>query len=146
MSATAAQIARLRRMVNEHDDTTYDDDLITEYIERSPLMDERCQEPYTWDASTEPPEQEVNESWVPTYDLNAAAADIWDEKAAAVVQDFNFSADGGRYDRSQVAEMYVKRAKYYRSRRAIRVTTPIAWPPKADEDVFPWIANLPEMD
>lgn len=146
MSATAAQIARLRRMVNEPDDTTYDDDLLTEYIERYPLMDERGQEPYTWDASTEPPTQDPNESWIPTYDLSAAAADIWDEKAAGVAQDFDFSADGGRYDRSQVAEMYAKRARYYRSRRAIRVTTPVAWPAGADEDLCPWIGNLPEMD
>ena len=144
MSATAAQIARLRRTVNESDDTTYDDDLLAEYIERYPLVDERGEEPYTWDGSTQPPTQEPNDSWIPTYDLNAAAADIWDEKAAVVAADFNFAADGGRYDRAQVAEMFAKRARYYRSRRAIRVITPIAWPSTPDEDVFPWIGNLPE--
>jgi len=133
-------------MVNEPEDTTYDDDSLTEYIEQYPLMDERGEEPYTWDTSTEPPTQDANESWIVTY-LNAAAADIWDEKAAGVAQDFNFSADGGRYDRSQVAEMYMKRSRYYRGRRAIRVSTPLAWPSESSgEDVFPWIGNLPETD
>jgi len=146
MSATAAQIARLRRMVNELDDTTYDDDSLTGYIERYPLMDELGEEPYTWDTSTEPPTQDANDSWIATYDLNAAAADIWDEKVAKVAQDFNFSADGGRYDRAQVAEMFMKRARYYRGRRAIGVIAPLAWPSELDTDLYPWIGNLPESD
>lgn len=147
MSATAAQIARLRRMVNEPDDTTYADGLLAEYIERYCLMDERGQEPFTaWDTSTTPPTRDANDSWIPTYDLASAAADIWDEKAAVVATDFNFAADGGRYDRAQVAEKFTERARYYRSRRALRTITPIVAPVTSDEDVFPWIGNLPEMD
>ncbi len=146
MSATAAELARLRRMVNEPETTTYDDILLAQYIEKYALMDERGQEPYTWDRSTEPPTKDANENWIPTYDLNSAAADIWDEKAAVVAADFNFSADGGRYDRGQVAEMFVKRARYYRSRRAIRTIMPVVYPTERDEDVFPWIGNLPEFD
>jgi len=146
MSATAAEIARLRRMVNEPDDTTYEDELIAEYIESHPLMDERGEEPYTWDAATEPPTQESNDNWIPTYDLNGAAADIWDEKAAGVAQDYNYAADGGRFDRSQVVEQFQKRARYYRSRRAITTISPIPWPTKSDEDKFVWIGNLPERE
>lgn len=146
MSATAAQIARLRRMVNEPDDTTYDDDAIQEYIERYPLLDERGEEPYTWDASTEPPTQEDNDSWIPTYDLNAAAADIWQEKAAIVAQDFDFKADGGQHSRSQVYEQYMAQARYYRSRRSAKTMTLVKWPEETTTGDFPWIGNLAEQD
>ena len=58
MAATAAQIERLRRMVDEPDDTTYSDEAIKDYIEEYPLVDARGKEPYTWDTSTQPPTQE----------------------------------------------------------------------------------------
>lgn len=117
MSATAAQIARVRRMVNEPDDTTYDDDAISVYIEGYPLLDERGEEPYSWDTATEPPTVDANEIWLPTYDLHAAAADIWDEKAAVVAVDFDFQADGGQYSRSQVVQAYERQARIHRARR-----------------------------
>jgi len=118
MSATSEQIARLRRMVAEPTTTTYSDDDLAEYIERYPLLDARGEEPYTWDDSTDPPTQDANEDWIPTYDLNAAAADIWDEKAAVASANYDFSADGGSYSRGQVADRYMQRARYYRSRRS----------------------------
>jgi len=142
MSATAAQIARVRRMVAEPTEATYDDALITEYIERRLLVDERGAEPYTWDDSTEPPTAEDNGNWIPTYDLNAAAADIWDEKAALVAADFDFSADGGSYTRSQKLEACQQQARYFRARRAIRVILPRPYPSEPDEDV--WIGNRAE--
>ncbi|MBU2685886.1 MAG: hypothetical protein KKF27_21805 [Gammaproteobacteria bacterium] len=117
MSATAAQIAQVRRWVNEPDDTTYDDDAISVYIEAYPLLDERGEEPYSWDTSTEPPTKDDNEVWLPTYDLHAAAADIWDEKAAVVAQDFDFTADGGSYSRSQVVAQFERQARMHRARR-----------------------------
>jgi hypothetical protein len=117
MSATAAQVAILRRMVNEPTETTYDDDTLEAYIETYPVMDERGEVPYTWDTSTQPPTKEDNDDWFPTYDLHAAAADIWQEKAATVATDFSFSADGGQYNRDQVYQQYMKQAKYHRSRR-----------------------------
>lgn len=117
MSATAAQIAQVRRYVNESDDTTYDDDAIASYIEAYPVVDERGEDPYSWDTSTQPPTVEDNDDWVSTYDLHAAAADIWEEKAAVVAQDYTFSADGGNYSRSLVFEQYMKLARFHRSRR-----------------------------
>ena len=117
MSATAAQIAQLRRMVNESDDTTYDDDAITVYIEAHPSIDERGEIPWTWDTLTEPPTKDENENWLPTYDLNAAASAIWMEKATVVAGDFDFSADGGNYSRSQVFQQYAGLARYYGARR-----------------------------
>ena len=117
MSATAAQIVQVRRMINEPDDTTYDDDAISVYIEAYPLLDERGEEPYSWDTTTEPPTVDENETWLPTYDLHAAAADIWDEKAAIVAQDYDFQADGGQYSRSQVVQAYERQARIHRARR-----------------------------
>jgi hypothetical protein len=144
MAATAAEVARLRRMVNEADDTTYDDTALEETIESYPCIDERGEEPYTWDTSTDPPTQDDNDSWIATYDLNAAAADIWEEKAAVLAQDYDFNADGGRYSRSQAYEQAMKQARYYRSRRNPRTVTLRPEPVKS-EDVL-WVGNLPESD
>lgn len=145
MTATAEQIAELRRMVAEPTTTTYSDTLIQGFIERYPMMDERGEAPYTWDTSTEPPAQDANTNWVATYDLHAAAADIWEEKAAGWVNKYNFSADGGNYSRSQVYEQMMKQARYHRSRRK-----PTTWRmfqhPQEDNYSMDWIGNLPEPD
>jgi hypothetical protein len=146
MAATDAQIARLRRLVNEPDDTTYEDADIAGYIEAYPLRDERGKDPYTWDASATPPEQTANESWIPTYDLNAAAADIWDEKAAILAGDFDFSADGGNYSRSQAYEQAMGRVKYFRGRRRAKTGVVRMDPPPGGQTDTLWIGNLSEED
>ncbi len=142
MAATAAQVAQLRRWVNEPTETTYTDEALETLIESFPLIDERGQEPYTWDTSTSPPTQDENEDWIATYDLAAAAADVWGEKGAVVAGDFDFSADGGKYSRSQVEEACAKWARYYRSRRAPRSRRMFVSPPGTA--VQGWIANLAE--
>ncbi len=142
MAATAAQVAQLRRWTNEPDEDTYTDEALETLIESFPLMDERGEAPYAWDTSTSPPTQDENDDWISTYDLAAAAAEVWDEKAGVVEQDFDFSADGGRYDRSQVAKGYGNRARYYRARRAPR-TRRMFVSPEAGADRG-WIANLAE--
>lgn len=134
MTATAAMIAQVRRMVNEPDTTTYSDATIQSYIETHPLLDERGQEPYTFDTSTEPPTQDTNEDWIATYDLHAAAADIWEEKAAGVADEFDFHADGGVYQQSQKFEMYMKQARRHRAQRSIGTITLIPWAKSADID------------
>lgn len=40
--------------------------------------------------------------WVPTYNLNAAAAEGWRMKAGKVAGDFNFSADNASYSKADV--------------------------------------------
>lgn len=117
MTATAAQIAQLRRMVDESTTDTYADADIQTYIEARPSMDERGEFPYSWDTSTEPPTQDANESWIATYDLAAAAADIWAEKAAILAADFDTNADGASLSRSQAYEQAMKQARYWGSRR-----------------------------
>ena len=90
MTATAAMILSVRRKVAEPTSTTYSDTAIQTVIESYPLIDQRGEEPYTWDLSTQPPTQDDNEDWIVTYDLNAAAAVIWEEKAAAVSCGYDF--------------------------------------------------------
>jgi hypothetical protein len=144
MPATTEQKAELRRMVAEPATTTYSDELIAGFIERYPCLDERGEQPYTWDTSTQPPTQDDNESWIPTYDLHAAAADIWEEKAAALATQFDFASDEQSFKRSQQYEMAMKQARNHRSRRRPKTFSGVAWPRKSDSAV--WIGNLPESD
>jgi hypothetical protein len=132
---TAAQINEIRRMVAEPTATTYNDALIVAFIEKYPLLDELGEEPFDW-LATVPPTTTANTEWIPTYDLNAAAADILDEKATTVMSNYDFSADGGNYSRSQQFEMYSKQARHYRSRRSIGTFKAVKYPeePYADRD------------
>jgi hypothetical protein len=117
-------------MVAEPTVTTYTDVLIQGYIEGYPLTDENGEEPKIPIRDMVRPVvivayQDVldlgaNPDWIATYDLNAAAADIWEEKAAAVASDYTFSADGGHYLRSDVYEQFMKQARHYRSRASIK--------------------------
>ena len=118
MTATAAQITQVRRMTNERAPTNYSDADIQAFIEAHPLTDR-------YGYSQDDPEElyEVNPDWTPTYDLNAAAADIWEEKAGALAGDFDFSADGASYSRSQAYEQYMKQARYYRGKRSHKTMT-----------------------
>lgn len=147
MAPTAAQIAQLRRMVAEPLTTTYSDVLLTTYITNYPLMDERGEYPYTWSSAT-PPAKVTNTEWVETYDLHAAAGDIWEEKAASWADKYQFAADGGSYSRNQAYEMMMARVRYHRSRRAPKTMTAVKWPEESGSSLgdTPWIANLPEPD
>ena len=118
--ATAAQIAELRRMCAEPTTATYSDVTLAAYIERYPLTDARGQESYT-------------------YDLHAAAADVWNEKAAALAHLYDFSADGGSYTRSQRVAQAQAQARYHLARRnlnTIRLT--MADGPSAANFVINW--------
>jgi len=119
MTATAEQIARVRRMTGEPTAATYADADIQAYIERYPLEDARGEGPWI-ESETTPGTLEANPDWTVTYDLNAAAADIWAEKAAGLAPNFDFRADGGQYSRSQAYEQAMKQSRYYRSRRSVK--------------------------
>ena len=108
-------VDRLRRMTNTST-TDYSDDELADYINRYPCEDARGENPWI-ESTTTPGTLETNPDWVAAYDLNAAAADVWAEKAAAVAGDFDFSADGGNYSRSQKYELAMQQSRYYRSRR-----------------------------
>lgn len=111
---TAAQIAQLRRMVAEpSSDNGYTDAVLSETIARYPVADVAGELPVAVDGS-------ANSAWTPTYDLNAAAAEVWQEKAAALAAVFDFSADGASYQRSQAAAQAMRMAQWYGSRRAAK--------------------------
>ncbi len=122
MAASEDEIARLRRLVNEATEETYSDETLAEYIEAHPLEDARGEGPWV-ESETTPGTLEINPDWTPTYDLNAAAADVWEEKAGTLAQDFDFSADGGNYSRSQAYEQAMKQTRYFRSKRSIKTIT-----------------------
>ena len=110
MSATADQIARVRRMVAEADDSGgYTDAILSALIEEYPLYDLYGYEP------------EDTDNWTATYDLARAAADVWEEKASAVAADYDLTADGATLNRSQVVEQYKKQARLFRSRGHARM-------------------------
>lgn len=121
MTATAAQILQVRRMVAEPTATTYTDLIIQGTIETYPAIDENGCPPYYWSTSI-PPTKIVNTAWVATYDLNAAAGAIWQEKAAALAGNYDFSTDGQSFQRSQAYNNAIGQARYYQSRRKVGTT------------------------
>ena len=146
---TDAQIAQIRRMVAEPTATTYSDALLTTIIELFPTVDELGTEPYYLVQGTGSPTQTANSNWIPTYNLNSAAAQIWDEKAATISNQYDFKADGGDYSRSQAYKHALEQAKYYRSRRGISSFTLYKSPKESASGSMnseSWIGNLPESD
>jgi hypothetical protein len=144
MAATAAQLAELREMVAEATEATYTDEALTTIIEAYPLPDALGVLPYTWDYSTTPPTQDPEETWIPTYDLHAAAAQVWQAKAAKLAGNFDFSADGASYSRSQAYEMAMKQSRHHAARRAPGTVTSVVEPRRAANAPYP--GNAPEPD
>lgn len=139
MAATAAELSRLRRMVAEPGTTNgYTDSVLSDTVARYPVPDSAGVYPVDLDGVAEA-------DYVPTYDLNAAAAEIWTEKAGALAATYDFSADGGDFKRSQAAAQAMKMASYYASRRyarGVRLKAEI----NSDLESQIWIGNLPEPD
>jgi hypothetical protein len=145
MTATAAMRAELRRMIDEPTTTTYSDNLLDDYIERYPMMDERGVEPYYYDTSTSPPTQVAVSAWYPSYDLHAAAADIWAEKASGHAEDFAIPTIEGTYQVDSRFEQYQRKVRFHLSRRRVKNTRLIPSPSRlrrGDAYVF----NLAEQD
>ena len=132
VTVPASWVARLRRLVAEPTTDTYTDIDLSEYISRYPLDDADGYVP-------------TDIGWAGNWDLNLAAADVWEEKAAMVAANFDFAADGGDYKRSQAHAQMLAMASRYRSRRAtsalVLVATP---PPEAAPGVDEWLGNAPE--
>jgi hypothetical protein len=130
MAATAAMITQLRRMIAEPLDNqhlTYLDTDLSSYIETYPTLDADGNEPDDTD-------------WVATYDLHAAAAAIWEEKATGKADYFDFSADGNTSSRSQVFAQYMKMARFHNARRQPGTIKVVVTP----RPVVEWIGNLAE--
>ena len=55
-----------------------------------------------------------------TYDMNAAAADVWTQKASHFAEAYNFSTDNHNLQRGQVIEHCLTMARYYQSGMAVQ--------------------------
>lgn len=125
MTVTADEILRLRRMVAEPATTTYSDAALTEVIERYPIPDIHHHMPDPYIVG-------LIDDWLPTYDLNAAAAEIWQEKVAALQGTTDFSADGGNYSDGQKYDHAMQQVRFYLSRRSAHTVKQIKWPPERE--------------
>lgn len=110
MAASIVEVVKLRRMVAESTSVTYSDDDLEDIIETYPVLDSEGLDP-------------DDDAWTATYDLNAAAAQIWEEKAAALIGLYDFNADGGSFNRSQMYEQAMKMARHYHSRKRVKTIT-----------------------
>ncbi len=130
---TADMITQLRRMAAEPvTSDTYTQADLSAIIARYPLNDAAGRKP-------------TDTLWSGAWDLNRAAADVWDEKAAAVANGFDFAADGGDYKRSQLYAQYVQSARRYRGMRQTGALVLVATPaPTAAADRDAWLGNAPE--
>lgn len=108
MAPSTSDLARLRRMVSEPSEDTYTDELLTEYLQLWPLVDNNGRD-YN------------NENWTEGYDLFAAAADIWDEKAALIYNKHDFTADGASFSSNQMFENAKALANHFRSLQKAKV-------------------------
>lgn len=124
---------------------TYKDEVIRNFIEDYPLIDERGEEPFFWDTSTQPPTKDTNEVWIVTYDLNAAAADVWEEKASILSQDYDYKADGAEYSRSQAFDQAMKQARRYRAKRSLKTIRQEPWPNPGLGDDLIFNVNNPRI-
>lgn len=113
MAATEAQVRVFRRMIAEPTAVTYTDDDLVEIIEKHKLTDVAGYDPLLDDGTD-------NEEWTPTYDLHAAASEIWAEKAASEAGRMDFKVEGGDFSASQVHEHAMKMSRYHASRRAVK--------------------------
>lgn len=148
MTVTVELVLEVRRMVNEPTEDTYSDSLIESFIEKCPIRDELGTEPYYYETLGAVPTKTYNTDWIPTYNLNQVASSIWYEKAAVIAGKFDFSADGGTYNRSQAYTQAMNMAKLYKARAGVSTIHLI----KSPDEPYPsglkpaWIGNLPESD
>ncbi len=133
---TTDMIARLRRMTAEPlTSDTYTQGDLQEAIVRYPVLDANGTEPDDY-------------GWLGAWDINQAAADVWEEKAAQLATNFDFAADGGDYKRSQQHAQMLAMARRYRSMRQSGALELKAYPRPLGAVRLEggWIGNLPEID
>ena len=144
MAATAAQVRQLRAMTAEPSEDTYTDEALALVIEAYPLLDPLGLAPFTWDYSTTPPSKLAQDTWIPTYDLHAAAAAVWQEKASLHAGSFDFAADGASFSRSQAFDMAMKQSRHHMARRTPQTLTQVMEPRRTGAEVYPVNASEPE--
>lgn len=116
-------IARLRRLTNEPTVSPYSDELLSSMLAAYPLMDSAGAEP-------------TDDAWLGAWDINRAAADVWEEKAAALAGAIDFAADGASFSRSQAHQHALALVKQFRGRRRVTSVTVPVYPAPAETDAF----------
>jgi len=102
-------IADLRRKIGERENIEpWTDEVLTQVLQAFALPDAEGNAP-------------GSDNWVPTYDTNAAAASVWDEKAAMFASEIDATVDGTTVRRSQRFRHARQMAAYYRAQRGARV-------------------------
>lgn len=118
---TSDTLAKLRKMIGEPTEATYTDDDLGLRLAQEPVKDLAGTQPFYVDELQIPPILKLNLHWLPTYDLNKVAADIWLEKASACPSDqYDVSVDGNSYSRSQLYDHYMQNHRTYNARRKAR--------------------------
>ena len=130
MAISADHMWQFKRMIAEDLSDTYTDLDLALYIQNYPTIDADGNQP-------------TDGGWVESYDLHAAAAAIWEEKAALRVEYFDFNADGVNSTRSQVFAQCMKQARYHNARRQPGTIQLVVSPKPA---IVKWIGNLAEVD
>lgn len=101
MALTAAQILRVRSMINDKAAATFtDQDILDNAEAMAKVKDEELRAP-------------THAEYVPTYDLYLLAAELWRLKAGFVSEEFDFRAEGGDFARSQKYRNCIDQAKRY---------------------------------
>lgn len=110
-------MARLRRLTAETGlESIYTDEELAEYAVETIVTDMTTRLTGTSAA-------DQRRAIVPvTFDLNAAAARVWEEKLNALVGagTYDYSADGQSFSLGQLVEQYKQRLAYYLARRRVR--------------------------
>ena len=121
-SDSSFDVIRLRRMTAITGSAEYTDAMLLETIRRYPVDDADGNAPSDSD-------------WTATYDMARAAAEIWQEKSAAIASNFAFDADGASFQKQQQYEHYMAQARLWQGRRCagvwiaetVRQTSTASW-------------------
>lgn len=111
MALSTAEMTRLRVMVDEPTEDTYDDAYINALADVIAKAE---------DASGYAP---THASYTATYDLYILASELWRQKAGAVAAEFDFESEGAAFSRSQKYEHFIAQSVRYASLSRFRSTT-----------------------
>ena len=133
-------IARLRRMVDEPDSTTYTVADLVCYLMRHAKKDIHGEMPMQ---AASAGGVELNDDWVTSFDLNAAAGDIWEEKAAVEAAGTDFVSGRSRHMLSQKHKNMMARARRFWSLRTARSFAVVG--AQLDGDITSLISGVVEL-
>lgn len=115
----ATDIARVRRLINEPTTATYTDADIQAALERNLTFDSTGRRPWTYNGTA------LDPLYVTTYDVYRTAGELWDEKAAALACQFDYSGDGANMSLKQKYDNAVAAGQRCKGRACVRIPRPV---------------------